>query len=164
MDNNTKPFKLLACDIENERINESYSELYDKLKTKLEDKTPAEKRRLQLNTTSQEEDLLSDFAISPKNDYIYGVMFRISPAKEAPSIPADFFKQERIQIDEIQEKEQNANIVCKDHYYFFLNKNFLVTTQPKSKIRSFQTYLNWFLESLKTNDVYYKFAPKIKSM
>lgn len=155
MDN--KNITLLACDIENGEISKNNSDLYKKLKIKLEDKNlNAEVRRMKLNSNSEEEDLLSDFAIS--EFYIYGVMFRIAPAKESPSIPDDLFKHNIIKINEIKNQEQNSNLICKDHYYFALNKSVLVTSLPKSKIKTLQTYLNWLL-----NATDYKITPKVKS-
>ena len=45
---------------------------------------------------------------------------------------------------------------------FSLNKHFLVTNLPKSRIKSLQVYLNWLLEAVR-GDKLYKFTPKVKA-
>lgn len=147
MADNKKKFTLQAYDIENEEIGKAYSDLQEKLKEKLEAREIADIRRMKLNPESPEEDLLSDFAITER--YVFGVMWRISPAKEVPSIPEGLFKNPTIQIDDIQEQEKRISLICKDHYYFSLNKHFLVTNLPKSRIKSLQVYLNWLLEAVR---------------
>ena len=160
MADNKKKFTLQAYDIENEEIGKAYSDLQEKLKEKLEAREIADIRRMKLNPESPEEDLLSDFAITER--YVFGVMWRISPAKEVPSIPEGLFKNPTIQIDDIQEQEKRISLICKDHYYFSLNKHFLVTNLPKSRIKSLQVYLNWLLEAVR-GDKLYKFTPKVKA-
>lgn len=78
------------------------------------------------------------------------------------SIPEGLFKNKTIQITDIQEKEDNILLVCKEHYYFALNNYFLVTNLPKSRIKSLQTYLNWLLEAVR-GDKLYKLTPKVKA-
>lgn len=160
MANEQKRINLLAFDIENEDMGKAHSDLFDKLKMKLESGDNADTRRMKLNSDSPEEDLLSDYSINDK--YIFGVIWRIAPSQETPSIPADFFKKPTIQINEIQEQEKSVHLRCKNHYYFALNKQYLVCNLPKSKIKSLQTYLNWLLEALR-GDKLYKFTPKIKA-
>lgn len=155
-----KKFTLQAYDIENEEIGKAYSDLQEKLKTKLEAREIADVRRMKLNPESPEEELLSDFAITTR--YVFGVMWRIAPAKEVPSIPEGLFKNPTIQINDIQEQEKNISLICKDHYYFSLNKYFLVTNLPKSRIKSLQVYLNWLLEAVR-GDKLYKLTPKVKA-
>lgn len=159
-----KNLTLLACTIENGKISKNHSDLFVKLKTKLEDNTLTVKARcMPLNATAPDFDfnktdfdLLSDFI---NNDsYIFGVMFRIAPAKESPSIPENLFTNNTIKINDIQNQEQNSNLICKDHYYFLLNKSLLISNLSKSKIKSFQVYLNWIL-----NGTDFKITPKIKS-
>lgn len=160
MADDKKKITLQAYDIENEEIGKAYSDLQEKLRDKLGTGEIADVRRLKLNVDSPEEDLLSDFAITER--YVFGVMWRISPAKEVPSIPEGLFKNTTIQIDEIQEQEKNVSLICKDHYYFSLNKHFLVTNLPKSRIKSLQVYLNWLLEAVR-GDKLYKLTPKVKA-
>lgn len=160
MADNKKKYTLQAYDIENEEIGKAYSDLYEKLEEKLKAREIADVRRMKLNPESPEEDLLSDFAITER--YIFGVMWRIAPAKEVPSIPEGLFKNPTIQIDDIQEQEKRISLICKDHYYFSLNKHFLVTNLPKSRIKSLQVYLNWLLEAVR-GDKLYKLTPKVKA-
>ena len=160
MDVKVKRMTLQAYDIENEEIGRAYSDLQELLRAKLLTGEIADVRRMKLNADSPEEDLLSDFALAKQ--YIFGVMWRISPAKEVPSIPEGLFKNKTIQITDIQEKEDNILLVCKEHYYFALNNYFLVTNLPKSRIKSLQTYLNWLLEAVR-GDKLYKLTPKVKA-
>lgn len=119
MADNKKKFTLQAYDIENEEIGKAYSDLQEKLKEKLEAREIADIRRMKLNPESPEEDLLSDFAITER--YVFGVMWRISPAKEVPSIPEGLFKNPTIQIDDIQEQEKK-NITYLQRSLLFLIK------------------------------------------
>ncbi len=160
MEYKKKKMILQAYDIENEEIGRAYSDLQELLRKKLEAGEIADVRRMKLNVDSPEEDLLSDFALAQQ--YIFGVMWRISPAKEVPSIPEGLFQNQTIQIGDIQEKEKNVLLVCKDHYYFALNNYFLVTNLPKSRIKSLQIYLNWLLEAVR-GDKLYKLTPKVKA-
>lgn len=155
-----KNITLIAYEIENEDIRREYSDLYEKLSLKLKSGETANERRMRLNETSSEEDLLSDFAVTEK--YVYGVMWRITPAKEAPSIPEGLFSHNKIQIGDIQEKEKNKSLICKDHYYFALDKFHLVTNLPKSRIKALQVYLNWLLSATRGDNLY-QFTPKIKA-
>ena len=160
MEAKNKKIKLQAYDIENDEIDKAYSDLQENLHTKLSAGEIADIRRMKLNADLPDEDLLSDFSLT--KHYIFGVMWRISPAKEIPSIPEGLFKNPTIHIAEIQEKEDKISLVCKEHYYFSLNNHFLVTNLPKSRIKSLQTYLNWLLENLR-GDKLYRFTPKVKA-
>jgi hypothetical protein len=155
-----KKISIRAYDIENAEMQRPYSDLYEKLKTKLEAGEIADSRRMKLSNESSGEDLLSDYAITKR--YVFGVMWRIVPAKEAPSIPEALFGHATIQINEIQQQEENKALTCKEHYYFSLNNNFLVTNLPESRIKSLQVYLNWLLEAVR-GDKLYAFTPKIKA-
>lgn len=64
MSSKKKSIKLLAYDIENEDIKSSHSCLFEKLKDKLGRGEIADTRRMRLNPKSNEEDLLSDFAVT----------------------------------------------------------------------------------------------------
>ncbi|MBT0573663.1 hypothetical protein OKE68_10595 [Riemerella anatipestifer] len=155
----TKTIKLLAYDIDNEDIKAPYSDLFEKLKEKLGYGESADTRRMKLNLSSSDEDLLSDFAITDR--YVYGVMWRISPSKEIPRIPDDYFSNPKIQIDDIFNNDEKIQLTCKEHYYFALNNHFLVTNLPKSRIKSLEVYLNWLLLATR-GDKSYNFTSKIK--
>lgn len=159
MSSKKKSIKLLAYDIENEDIKSSHSCLFEKLKDKLGRGEIADTRRMRLNPKSNEEDLLSDFAVTDR--YIFGVMFRIAPSKEVPRIPDTFFNNAKIQIQDIYNENEDVQLTCKEHYYFALNHHFLVTSLPKSRIRSLQVYINWLLEAVR-GDKLYNFISKIK--
>ena len=157
---NKKSIKLLAYDIENEDIKMPHSDLFEKLKEKLDKGGIANIRRMKLNSNSNEEDLLSDFATTDR--YVFGVMFRIAPSKEIPRIPDEFFNNPKIEFNDIYNEHEEIQFTCKEHYYFALNEYFLVTSLPKSKIKSLQVYLNWLLEATR-GDKLYSFISKIKT-
>lgn len=160
MEAKKKKITLQAYDIENEEIGRAYCDLQEQLRKKLSAGEIADARRMKLNADSPEEDLLSDYALAEQ--YVFGVMWRISPAKEVPSIPEGLFKNQTIQIGEIQDNEEKVSLVRKDYYYFALNNHFLVTNLPKSRIKSLQTYLNWLLTAFR-GDKLYQFTPKVKA-
>ena len=160
MEAQKKKITLQAYDIENDEIGRAYCDLQEQLRKKLSAGEIADTRRMKLNADSPEEDLLSDYALTEQ--YIFGVMWRISPAKEVPSIPDGLFKNQKIQIGEIPDNEEKVSLVRKDYYYFALNNYFLVTNLPKSRIKSLQTYLNWLLTAFR-GDKLYQFTPKVKA-
>ena len=161
MAENNKTITLHAYEIENEEIGSAYSDLMEKLAAKLLiQKETAGDRRLNLNKESKEEDLLSDYSANDR--YVFGVMWRIAPANGSPSIPDGLFDHEKIQMSEIQKSGDEFPLICKDHSYFSVNKNFLVTNIPKSRIKSLQIYLNWLLEATR-GDKAYVFTPKIEA-
>jgi hypothetical protein len=161
MAENNRAITLYAYEIENEEIGAAYSDLMEKLAAKLLiQKETAGDRRLNLNKESKEEDLLSDYSANDK--YVFGVMWRIAPAIGSPSIPDGLFDHEKIQMSEIQNSGDESPLICKDHSYFSVNKHFLVTNIPKSRIKSLQTYLNWLLEATR-GDKIYTFTPKIEA-
>lgn len=157
---NIKNITLLAYDIENEDLSPNYSDLFDNLKQKLGQGEIADNRRMKLNSESTEEDLLSDFAVA--QNYIYGVMWRIAPSKEIPRIPDGLFKNPKIQINDIRSNDEKFLLTCKEHYYFAVNKKFLITSLPKTRIKSLQVYLNWLLEAYR-GEKRYNFISKIKT-
>lgn len=159
----TKTVKLSAYVIDNDDMGKKHSDLYDNLVEKLSQNQNADARRMKLNEKSTEEDLLSDFALNATN--VYGVIWRIAPTKEMPHIPADFFKNAKISRDALndKDKEEETGVSCKSIHYFVMNKKYLVTDYPKSRVKSLQVYLNWLLEPYKTSDVIYSFTPKVKS-
>lgn len=151
-----KKITLLACDIESDNINLSNSSLYTKLLEKLKTGAPADTRRMKLNASLPDEDMLSNYGHT--DEYVYGTMFRIAPSKESPSIPDDLFKNDKINLNDIASKDNKTLLICKEYYYFAINKSVLITSMPKSRIKSFQTYINWLL-----GETEFRFNPKIKS-
>lgn len=150
---------LQAFEIENDELSKSSSDLMENLKKKLQDENSnAENRCMKLSEEGPDEDLLSDFSIM--DALIFGVMWRIAPSESMPTIPEDFFKRKTIQMSEVVDKGGDDILQRKAHYYFALNKNFMVTNLPRTRVKPLQTYLNWLL-SVYRGDKQYKFAPMV---
>jgi hypothetical protein len=157
----TKPIKLRSFRIENNEITQSISGLLATLMDKLEG-SKAEIRRMQLNSEDlkKEEDLISDFNFNNQN-FLSGVILRICHAEETPNIPDDFLQKEKIPIDKLEKIELSSSIIYKEHYYFLLNNEFLITNlQSNIPIKRLQVYLNWLLEK-ERGKVLYEFTPLI---
>lgn len=156
---NMQSIKLSAYEIDNGEIGQEFSDLMKNLTIKLSDKNKSNIRRLKLNEDSDEEDLISDYSLNEK--YVFGVMWRISPSNGSPAIPSDLFEKETIQMSEIEGLDDGSLLICKEHYYFALNKFFMVTNLPKTRIKPLQTYLNWLLEAMRGERLY-SFTPKVE--
>ncbi len=62
------------------------------------------------------------------------------------------------ELDDLQDK---GKLIYKSHYYFMMDNKHIVTTLPgNTTINRFQTYINWFIESLRGGTIY-EFTPLI---
>jgi len=156
----TKQFKLRAFRIENNIVTQKESNVMNLLETKLKT-TIANDRRMLLNEKDKDEDLICNYNIKP-NDYVWGSSLRITPSEEVLNIPDDLFKEERIVLQELDSLKDQGSIIYKSHFYFLISNKFLVTTLPGNiTISRFQTYINWFLEDLR-NEELFEFTPDVK--
>lgn len=154
-----KEIKLRIFKIENNDITKKDSGLLSMLSNKL-DNSKAQDRRMILNQDDpkKEEDLISDYQIR-SNILISGAMLRIMLSSEAPSIPDNLFDEKRIVISELDQLEIENSSIYKDHYYFLLNNNYVVTNLPGNyTITRFQTYINWLLE-IDRESFFFEFTP-----
>jgi hypothetical protein len=161
MANKTKSQRLRAFRIENNEITQSNSGLLNNLTYKLNG-SKAENRRMQLNSEDikREEDLISDFNISDQN-FVSGVILRITHAEDVPNIPDEFLQHEKISINELDKIEAGTSIIYKEHYYFLLSDSLLITNlQNNITIPRFQTYINFLLEK-ERGTVLYEFTPLV---
>jgi len=157
--NKPKEIKLRAIKIENNDINKKNSGLLSILTSKLE-KSKAKERIMILNQDDpkKEEDLISDYQIK-KDVYISGAMLRIMESSDSPSIPDDLFNETKFVISELDKLEIGNSKIYKDHYYFLLNNNYIITNLPGVyTITRFQTYINWLLEKERDNNLF-EFTP-----
>lgn len=156
-----KEIKLRAFKIENNDINKKNSGLLAILSSKLE-KSKAKERIMLLNQDDpkKEEDLISDYQV--KIDmHISGAMLRIMESSETPSIPDTLFDETKFVISELDKLEIGNSKIYKDHYYFLLNNNYIITNLPGAySITRFQTYINWLLENERGNNLF-EFTPLI---
>ena len=124
--------------------------------------TCAGDRRMPLNPTSDDEDVLSAYADS--NNCLFGVILCIAPGTQMGEIRPEMFAQPMISIDELGGLEANANSSIYKHcYYFALSSRSLVTTLGKStSISRVETYLNWLVEETR-GETLFNLTPMIST-
>lgn len=143
--------KLRAFKIENPNLTQDNSQVIGLLKQVLTLSSTAQSRRMKLNEQDGDEDLLAFFSWQQSDNYLFGMMLRIIPAQNGGVIPDDKFNQNTISISELL-SENSESQQYKDHYYFAITNEYLVTDLSGSyNIDRFQTYLNWLLESVRKN-------------
>lgn len=109
-----------------------------------------------------EKDLICNYSIH-SGKYIWGSSLRITPSDEVLNIPDSLFSQNRIELQELNSLEDQGTIIYKSHFYFLLSNSFLITTLPGNiTISRFQTYINWFLENLREQEIF-EFTPHVKN-
>ena len=144
--------KLRAFEIINSDINKKQSDLGDKLRLKMQTSTAVNDRRMLLNAEDpqKEEDLISDFAKnSAEGDPIFCTMLRVALGNNVQHIDNTLFSQKNFTISDLNSSIVNAEAIYKNHYYFSVNNNFLITNMPGNlTITRLQTYLNWLLNDL----------------
>ncbi|HFE9653323.1 hypothetical protein OHW45_06080 [Acinetobacter baumannii] len=144
--------KLRAFEIINSDINKKQSDLGDKLRSKLQTSIAVNDRRMLLNAEDpqKEEDLISDFAKnSSVGDPLFCTMLRVALGNNVHHIDGTLFSKPNFTISELNNSIVNAEAIYKNHYYFAVNNNFLITNMPGNlTITRLQTYLNWLLNDL----------------
>ena len=140
-----KRIMLRAFRIENTTISEPHSSILSFLGQVLTDDSKAGDRTLQLNEQDEDCDLLSNFDWRNNNSILFGMMMRIIPADNGGLIASDLFERNKIAITDVAVGDSDQK-QYKDHFYFALNNEFLVTNLSGSiNIARLQTYLNWLL-------------------
>jgi hypothetical protein len=150
----TKKIKLRAFKIANNELTQSNSNLLNTLTTRLNE-TIANDRRMVLNQEDikREEDLISDFNAS--RNFLTGVVLRITHAEDVPNIPDQFLEHKKISINELDSIDSESSIIYKEHYYFLLNNEFVITNlRGNLPVKRFQVYLNWILEELRGDKIF----------
>lgn len=144
-----KKIKLRAFEIENKNLGKSSSGLLSDLKEKLKASGAASERRMILNAEEEkpEEDLISYHTNSSQVQFC--TMLRIKPGKDVQHINETLFSKPSFTIAELNSTVVDATAIYKEHYYFGISGDFLVTNLPGNiTITRLQTYLNWYLEKL----------------
>ena len=155
--NKQKKFLLQAYNIENDDINSNDSNLFQVLIKKLKGESLASERRLPLNSTSNQEDLLSDYSLSPES--IFGVMLRIAPSDSLATIPDYFFQGKTFKL-EPPSTENGTSVSVLNTSYFCAGKKYLISTLPPSQIKRLQIYFNFLLTFEEKRSIY-TFIPTI---
>lgn len=144
--------RLRTFEIINSDINKSQSDLGDKLRTHLTNSKEVNERRMLLNPEDpqQEEDLISDFGKNSKSpDPIFCTMLRVALGNNVQHVNNTLFSRQKFTIADLNSSIVDAEAIYKNHYYFAVNNNFLVTNLPGNlTITRLQTYLNWLLNEL----------------
>ena len=77
------------------------------------------------------------------------MMLRVIPAENGGMISEELFEQPMITMAQVASSSSSES-QYKDHFYFALDNNYLVTTLSGNiNISRLQTYLNWLLESVR---------------
>jgi hypothetical protein len=160
MPTNIAKLKLRAFKISNPNITEANSGILPLLLQVLTESSTAQQRRMKLNKDDVDEDLLSDFSWQRNNSYLFGVMLRIIPAETGGVIDDSMFEQNKITIAEVTTGDAGKS-QYKDHYYFVMNNNYIVTNLPGTySIDRFQTYINFLLDGIRSS--LFEFVPLTK--
>lgn len=80
---------------------------------------------------------------------MFGLMLRIIPADNGGVISEELFSQPTITMAQVNAGHPDQS-QYKDHFYFALNNNYLVTSLAGNiNIDRLQTYINWLLEGVR---------------
>jgi hypothetical protein len=156
-----KRIMLRAFCIKNDKITQANSGLLDTLSEKLTE-SAANDRLMRLNPedVKREEDLISDFNVNGHN-FVSGVMLRLAHAEDVPNIPEEYLTREKIPLVELDSIEAGSSIIYKEHYYFLLDNDFVITNLLSNiTITRFQTYINWLLKKERGPN-FYEFTPMV---
>lgn len=159
----SKPKKvtLRAFQIKNDSLTKSSSDAKSQLVAKLSETKVAKERCMLLSADdpNQERDVLSYFKESPVSKSVFCTMLRITSDKDVQHITETLFEKDVFTLDDIETSHIDASAICKQHYYFSMTDNFLVTNLPLNKtIIRLQTYLSWF-----TNNELLEFTPMVSA-
>lgn len=155
----SKEIYLRAFKIENRDITRRTLNVKELLEAKLASTTVAQRRML-LNTNDNEEDLICDYHHS--NNFVFAAILRIKPRGDVPNIPDALFNDNKFLISELDELEIDSSLVYKDHFYFLMNNEYIITDLSRNiTISRLQTYINHILEEEREETIY-EFTPMVK--
>lgn len=156
-----KKLTLRAFTIGNPNLTRPNSGILDLLMRVLTQESTAAQRRMPLNAEEPDRELLANYTWSVNNSFLFGMMLRVIPAENGGVISEDLFSQHTITMAQVAtgNSEQSQ---YKDHFYFAINNDFLVTTLPGNvNINRLQTYINWLLEQ-ERGDLLFEFTELTK--
>ncbi|CDG97720.1 conserved hypothetical protein [Xenorhabdus bovienii str. puntauvense] len=154
-----RPIRLRAFKIKNTDITRPHSEVKDLLLTKLNNTATAKDRCMLLSPedSKKEQDLISCYQTSEQTNAVFCTMLRIAPSSDIEQIPDDLLERRNFTMEELEGVGIESAVICKDHYYFAISDDFLVTNLALNKtIPSLQTYIGWFI-----NNELVEFTPMI---
>lgn len=140
---------LRAFRIENPTITEPNSGILRFMQQVLTSESTAAQRRMTLNQDDPDRDLIANFTWASNNAYVFGMMLRVIPADNGGILDERVFNRNFINLSDLNTGNPDQS-QYKDHYYFALNNNYLVTNLSGNiNISRLQTYINWLLESVR---------------
>lgn len=144
-----KKLTLRAFRIENPNLTEVNSGILGLLQQVLTAGSTAAQRRMTLNAEDPDRELLANFIWAQNSVYLFGMMLRVIPADNGGVMDEQLFNQPTITMADVNEGKPEQS-QYKDHFYFAINNNFLVTNLAGNiNIDRLQTYINWLLESVR---------------
>lgn len=144
--------KLRAFSISNDLLTESKSNAYSLLLSTLTSSNNTADRCMILNAQdpNKEEDLISYYQNIEEKKFVFCTMLRMAPGKEVQHVTETLLSKKLFTIDDLDSQDIDTAAIYKNHYYFALNDNYIVTTLPlTTTITRLQTYINWFIKNLK---------------
>ncbi len=152
----SKNIVLRAFKIKNPNLSTSSKGVREKLENAL-DNGCAKDRSLVLdpNDIKKEQTLISNFDSYGQKQSLFCTMLKMELTDNVQQIPERLLNLPKFTIDELDKQSLNTAGVYKEHYYFSMLNDFLVTAQlPMNRtIKSLQTYLSWFLKD-ETIEIY----------
>lgn len=149
-----KKYTLRAFKIMNPSMTSQDSGILSMLEQKLTPKLTSGERRMLLNADEPDSELLANYSWSANKSYLFGMMLRIIPADNGGMIHENLFSQQMITMAQV-DSGSSSDSQYKDHFYFALDNNYLVTTLSGTfNISRLQTYMNWLLESVRDTHLF----------
>lgn len=155
----SKNVTLRAFEIKNPNLSKSSSDAKSVLVSRLVEVKVAKDRCMILNNDdpNKERDLISYFKDSPASKSVFCTMLRISSENDVQHITETLFEKETFTMDDIETAHIDTSAICKNHYYFAINDDFIVTNLAMNKtIMRLQAYLSWF-----TNNELFELTPLV---
>lgn len=145
---------LYAYTIENDKLSKAHSNFTEKFIAKLKNSNAVKQRCYEVNSETRESDLLFKYMEVSKN-VVYGIIARIKPTKDMPSLPKDFMDRASLEIKDLEGLNENGDkMSCSDIDYFVLDHYHLVTTIPSTRIARFKAFANYFLAAERGDSLY----------
>lgn len=144
-----KKFTLRAFKIANPSVTSPDSGILGLLEQILTPELTSGERRMPLNVDEPDRELLASYSWSGSRSFLFGMMLRVIPADNGGMISEELFNQPMITMNQVASSSSSES-QYKDHFYFALDNNYLVTTLSGNiNISRLQTYQNWLLESVR---------------
>lgn len=153
MSRKAKNVTLRAFSIKEDGAITSSGKVLNLLRAKLSESSTAKERcmLLSMEDPNQEKDLISNFEEAANPESIFCTMLRIAPGEDSQHITSDLLEKPSFALDDLQniysQDDISIPVICKEHYYFSINDNYLVTNLRSGKTaKDLQIYLAWIMD------------------